>query len=381
MATEQRNRGVSEAEAERIYSRRIRPDLFDGVARSTTPTAVLVGGQPGSGKSYAILKIQAHLASTAGPSVVVSGEELRHYHPRWHRHDESDVHAATETRADVGRWYARLAKDAVEARVNVIFESSMRDTQAVLDLARLLKDAEYNVAAVALATDRDQSRQATLTAYDISRSVGAPPRFVPAADHDSAYDRLRESLTRLESQGAVSRLQLVARDGRQLYANQIEAGQWVREPKAASVLDDFRERRLTARELADSALRWQTLVQRLAVNPTVPREVASQVLAWHQEATEQAERDPLGKRLLAFGKEAEAFRTMSRYQFLREFPLRAKAVEKLDEAIRFAEKTFQLAADRERFIAKTRERLAERIAEGRFASPERTPREPDTKTR
>lgn len=62
---------------------------------------------------------------------------------------------------------------------------------------------------------------------------------------------------------------------------------------------------------------------------------------------------------------------MNRYQFMREFPQHAKAVERLDEAIRFAEKTFEHASDRERFIAQAHERLAERIAEGRFASPDR----------
>ncbi len=73
---------------------------------------------------------------------------------------------------------------------------------------------------------------------------------------------MRESLARIESERAVDRIQLVPRDGRQLYANQIDADRWLREPKAMNVLDDFRERRLTARELAHSALRWQTLVQR-----------------------------------------------------------------------------------------------------------------------
>ena len=63
---------------------------------------------------------------------------------------------------------------------------------------------------------------------------------------------------------------------------------------------------------------------------------------------------------------------MNRYQFLREFPQHAKAVERLDEAISYAESTFEHESDRERFVVQTRERLAERIAEGRFASPDRT---------
>src|SRR5205814_1474478 len=132
-----------------------------------------------------------------------------------------------------------------------------------------------------------------------------PRRSAP--DHDTAYDELRESLSRLEKELAVDRLQLVARDGRQLYANEVSEAQWVSEPRAVYVLDDFRERKLTARELADSALRWQVLVQRLSADPAVPSEVTDQAVGWREEATAKAESDPDAKQLLAWGREAEAF--------------------------------------------------------------------------
>jgi len=60
---------------------------------------------------------------------------------------------------------------------------------------------------------------------------------------------------------------------------------------------------------------------------------------------------------------------MGRHLFVREFPQHAKAVERLEQAIVYAEKEFSTAAERERFVQQTRERLAERIAEGRYATP------------
>ena len=234
-----------------------------------------------------------------------------------------------------------------------------------------MKREGYQVATVALATDRDQSRQVTVARYDAARTAGATPRFVSAPDHDTAYDELRESLSRLEKELAVDRLQLVARDGRQLYANEVSGAHWVSEPKAVYVLDDFRERKLTARELADSALRWHVLVQRLSADPAVPSEVTNQAAGWRDEATAKAESDPDAKQLLAWGREAEAFRTMNRVAFLAEHPQHARIVERLQEAIAYAEKQFEQAADRERFIEQARSRLAERIAEGRAIAPER----------
>jgi hypothetical protein len=179
-------------------------------------------------------------------------------------------------------------------------------------------------------------------------------------------------VARLESARAVDRIQIITRDGRPLHTNVVEQsqqGHWAKPPKALASLDDFRERALPARELADSALRWQTLVQRLAADPSVPRDVAAQVVAWRNEATQRAERDPDARRLLQWGREAEAFRTMNRHQFAREFPQHAKLAERLQEAINYAEGNFGHAVDRERFIKQARDRIAERIAEGRSVVP------------
>ena len=60
---------------------------------------------------------------------------------------------------------------------------------------------------------------------------------------------------------------------------------------------------------------------------------------------------------------------MPRHQFLREFPQHAKAVERMDEAVTYAETNFSDTGERERFVQLTRQRLAERIAEGKSPVP------------
>ncbi len=371
---------LTEGEVDRIYFRRIRPDLLDDVPTSARPTAVIVGGQPGAGKSYALAQVRAHLASTVGIAATIAGDEVREYHPYWRSHARVDPQAAQRTQADAGEWFARLTTDGIERKANLIFETSMRQPEAVLKLADRLRGSGYEVGAVLLAVEKDLSRQATLTRYDVARTVGDVPRFVPAALHDGAYDRLRDTLSRLESEKAVDRIQLITRDGRQLYSNLLDQGQWARSPKGLASLDDFRERALPARELADTALRWQTLVQRLAADPSVPREVAAQVVAWRNESTQRAERDPDAKQLLQWGREAEAFRTMSRHQFVKEFPQHAKLADRMEEAINYAEGNFGHAVDRDRFVQQARDRIAERIAEGKSGFAQ-APEKPATRDR
>src|SRR5205814_8881563 len=111
---------------ERIYDRRIRPDVLDGIEKSKTPTAVLVGGQPGAGKSYALARIRANLATTVGASAVISGDELREYHPYWRLHALTDPLAANATRPKLRQWCTRRVLDAMARELHLVLEASPR---------------------------------------------------------------------------------------------------------------------------------------------------------------------------------------------------------------------------------------------------------------
>ena len=115
------------------------------------------------------------------------------------------------------------------------------------------------------------------------------------------------------------------------YENRLIEGEWSREPRAAFFLDEVRERVLSDRQLANYALAWETLVQRLVSDPSVPRAVAAQTLAWRGESVRRAEQDKDAAKLLTWAREAEAFRRMNRFAFAREF-LRHFSVPVLPES-------------------------------------------------
>ncbi|CAG0994435.1 Toxin PezT [Geobacteraceae bacterium] len=360
---------LGDDELVRIYDRRIRSSLLDGVPSSDTPTAIVVAGQPGSGTRCAIARVQAQIAASAGPCVVLTANELREYHPVW-RHKPNSTRP--DTAADIEKWTSRLIGDATSQRVNLLLESDLRDPNRALALTRQFKASGYQVTTVAVATDRDQSRQASITAYALTKSNGISPDPTLASLHDASYDALRQVVARVESELVPDRIQLVTRDGRQLYANHLEGDRWVRESRAAHVLDDFRERQLTARELADSVLRWDMLVARLVSDDTASTDVARQAIHWRNDAAARAQSDPDAAHLVTLGREAQAFSSMNRYDFLRQFPQHADTVQRMHEAVTFAEANFPDPLDRQRFMAQTRGRLAERIAEGRANPPVRS---------
>lgn len=374
---------LPDADFERIYSFRIRPDLLDGLERAKAPAAVLVLGLSDMGSAYMLARIRANLAQSAGVSAEVSIEQLREYHPYWRANASLDPKAAAAVQPDIHQWHSRLLTDATARKVNLVLEVDPHDAASVVSLARRLRREGYQVATAALAIERDLAPQIALARYDLAREMGLamPP---PAPDQDGAFDALRRSLAKVEKELAADRIQLVAPDGRQLYANEMAGDHWVAEPRSEYVLNDYSERRRTARELADDVLRWQALAQRFASDATAPRALTAHIEARREEALQEAGGDPEATRLIAFGHEADAFRQMNRPDFVRTYPQHAKAVERLQEAIDYAEKQFEHAADRERFVEQARNRLADRIAEGRSFAAGRSksrPAEHEPRTR
>jgi len=352
---------------DRIYEQQIGAAMLEAVSPSPQPVAVLVGGQPGAGQAVLIQSLRSELRLADAAPVVVAPDELRAFHPRWRdaaaRHSPDGV---AETRPETELWGERLARDAVAKRANLVLDTSMRRPQDLLVLARHLKSQGYRVEALIVAADRDASRLGSVVRYERLLTRGAIARFVPRQEHEQAYDAVRESVSRLEQGKAVDRLRLITRDGRELFENTVVKNAWRQPEGAAKALEDYRERVLPAREKADNALRWHTLVARLqARSAEVPREVIAQVVDWRTQSTAQALADPEARSLYEAGLAAEAFRSLPGQQFVKEFAHYRAAVNKLEKARDYAAAELSQPADRARFVALARERIAEQIEQGR----------------
>ena len=59
-------------------------DLFSGNSRESTPAAYFVGGQPGAGKSNAIIRVNKARSQMQVPELpVIQGDDFRIYHPQY----------------------------------------------------------------------------------------------------------------------------------------------------------------------------------------------------------------------------------------------------------------------------------------------------------
>lgn len=190
---------------------------------------------------------------------------------------------------------------------------------------------------------------------------------MPGKYHDDAYTSLRATIEVIDRGDLADKVWLVTRHNREIYTNERDGDRWSKPARALQTLDAERERRLSPKELSDFAERWHTLTTRLQVrSERVAGEVIEQAVAWRIEASDRALANAEAAKLYRWALASEAYKSMGREQFLREFPSYRSAIEKRDQAAEYAAKQYAGdAAAQRRFTEQAGERIAQQIREGR----------------
>jgi hypothetical protein len=359
------HRTPSERELRRIYERGVTADLAAGARPADQPVAMIITGQPGAGLTFATVKLRQRLLDTVSSAAHVSMNRLRAYHPMWSRGGDIATPESQQIASDCTAWFNRLAKDAQKQRLNLIAEIETIDIEAVPAMAADLRRNGYIVQAVFVAASREESRIAMMARYEMRRAAGLAVEPPSVEKHELAFSNVVNVLGRLEFARSVDGLRVITNTGDHVYESRVEGDKWDRPPRAAATLGSMLDKTPTPKEMVRSAMRWETLFQRLGADPTVPRGVTSQVFAWRDHAVNRCEQDPTAAQGLRWAREAGAFRVMSRFEFLKEFPHHERAVEAMGLATAEAERHPPEQA--QRLINHARENIAQRIERGDMA--------------
>ena len=234
---------------QRAYAR-VEREAIDGSREQAEPKAILIGGQPGAGKTAIARQAMGELNERGG-AVLIDADRMRENLPQYSRLLREDPqHAADLTHADAGRWAGRLTTAASDVRRDLVVDGTMRNPDSLRNLARRLKDRGYTleVRGVAMPADVSLTRAQMRTEREIATTgVG---RVVNREQHDQAYAGMVETVALLEREKAVDRILIVDRHHREIYRNELHQGEW-REPQAAvaSIVHE-RERPMTRDEIA-----------------------------------------------------------------------------------------------------------------------------------
>lgn len=147
------------------------------------PTMVLVGGQPGAGKSAAADNVRDEFKKLGG-YVHVDADRLRDEIPL----PRGSHPTSEETQNDARRLVQILRTHAIDQRLNIIEEGTYRDANAVQKFVSDRNADGYKVEMMAVATPREESLLGVYQRYEMQHLIDAPnPRFVPEKYHDEAY--------------------------------------------------------------------------------------------------------------------------------------------------------------------------------------------------
>ncbi len=203
---------LTEQQRREILDRQIVPVTLDGVDPAAFPRAILVGGQPGSGKSQ-LLRLAANELGP-GSSVTINGDELRYFHPLYDSFvTEDELSMPDRTSPEVSFWVEQLISIAIRRRLNIIIEGTFRRPSVTMGTVTDLVKGEYQVDAWAVALHEWASRLGVITRYlEMKRGMGWG-RWSPRTAHDTSYHAMSSTLLSLESSRSLDSLSVRRRDG------------------------------------------------------------------------------------------------------------------------------------------------------------------------
>jgi hypothetical protein len=195
----------------------LRNDLLSCGETDKNPIIVLVGGQPGAGKSNLLEFSRKEMDKN---SVTINGDDYRHEHLYFDQITSLDDKLIAErTDPDVRVWTRRLLETAVEHRFNIIFETTLRQPEPIMTTIKWLFSQAYSIEVKSLAVHREYSELGIQQRYEDQKEVSTFGRWTFMKDHDEAYDNLPINLDLIEKYSPIDKITLYNRNCGCIYKN------------------------------------------------------------------------------------------------------------------------------------------------------------------
>lgn len=241
---------------EAIFQQRIVPRRLSRAIPWQRPTAYLLAGQPGAGKTQIKSAVVPFTLKAArddrprGGAIEIGSDKLRTFHPGYRELQRADDQtAASYTNADARLWVDEAVDYLVERRANVVLDSTLGKPDVAQSIIERFRDAGYRVEVAFVATPRALSLLGNLHRYQNQTHKKGFGRIVERANHDYAYTGVLETADRIDTGRLADAVHVYRRGGERIYTNHLGAdGQWVRPTAMRLALETERSRVRTLEE-------------------------------------------------------------------------------------------------------------------------------------
>lgn len=154
------------------------------------PVAIMVGGQPGAGKSGLIDKTLAEIPN----SVIFDVDDFRYFHPAINEILEKYPNdLATFTIQFVNACFNKVRERVEKLKYNIIAQKTLKDDAIIEDTLKFLSEAGYAVVIRVLAVSELESKMSALErSLAVKRTVGYC-RWTPINNQNYAYNGIPQT--------------------------------------------------------------------------------------------------------------------------------------------------------------------------------------------
>lgn len=160
----------------------------------STPTAYLLGGQSGSGKST----IHQIVTDKEPNTIVIDGDRFRERHPRFNEIQQVyGKDAVNYTQPFANAIANALIERLSNEHYNLIIEGTCRTFSVPLKSCEQLKAKGYTVNLAVMCTNKEVAWQSTIDRYNKMKACGLTPRAVPRDKYDETVKALPGNISKL----------------------------------------------------------------------------------------------------------------------------------------------------------------------------------------
>ena len=178
--------------------------ILKKIHSDNNPIAVLLGGQPASGKSRLTDRvIENHPEKDF---LVVNGDRFRVYHPEHEELLKNSLTYSKETQIFSNIFTEKLIAEAQKHRFNIIIEGTMRNKDVPLSTAKAFKDVGFMVEAYVISSPELFSEIGIYSRYQREVNSTGSGRLADINSHNEAVKGLLFSVDSLFRNNAVDKI-------------------------------------------------------------------------------------------------------------------------------------------------------------------------------
>lgn len=182
------------------------------------PTAYILGGQPGAGKTT----IQKILAKGDSNIFIVNADAYRQYHPHFYEiqsiyGDDSPKY----TQSFINKVTEKLIDDLSDKKYNLLIEGTLRTAEVPIKTAQKLKHKGYRVELCVMAVKPEISFESTILRYENALLFGEIPRATSKEHHDLVVNRIANNLDTIYNSNIFDCIKMFTRSKGCIYSSDL----------------------------------------------------------------------------------------------------------------------------------------------------------------